>query len=52
MQQTRKIELLVGFFVLAGAAALLMLLLKVADVRSVAVVSTTLLMHSSIISAA
>ena len=34
MQQTRKIELLVGFFVLAGAAALLMLLLKVADVRS------------------
>lgn len=33
MQQTRKIEFFVGLFVLAGMAALLMLLLKVADVR-------------------
>ena len=34
MQQTRKVEFFVGLFVLAGMAALLMLLLKVADVRS------------------
>jgi len=34
MRQTRKVEFFVGLFVLAGMAALLMLLLKVADVRS------------------
>ena len=34
MRQTRKVEFFVGLFVLSGMAALLMLLLKVADVRS------------------
>ncbi|KLV06190.1 toluene ABC transporter substrate-binding protein [Photobacterium aquae] len=35
MQQTRKLELWVGSFVLAGIAALLVLIFKVADVQSI-----------------
>lgn len=52
MQQTRKTELWVGSFVLAGICAILVMIFQVADVKALALVILTPSKPSSIILAA